>query len=1205
MSHVHRFACGLCCLLGAFATSVHAQDASLEGVRPAETLRLDVEDVVDLGRMFATDERHIDARRIRDLLAKRADPGWVTGRVFHSVRPKSGQSLLSDPEGFRDATPLPDIRISLTRLDATEAMFGPVRTTIAGVFVTQRVPPGRYQLCAEGDGWQTHCRRFELGGGRRHLEPFAMRPDALPDTGSIIGHVALSDGGFPVIDLPAASLLKAAKVTAFSTNGALLREAFVNALGDYVLPGLPAGARTRLVVSLENQATVRNVPPLSIPSRGVLRQDITFDNARPVVTDPIAELNGITVHAAPREATLRVSMDVSDPDGDAAEVRWLLEAGGGTLASTSGPSTTWTLPDAARSNRLLAVISDGKGGVRTRTLRVTSGSGELFTGVVSATDLPALPNAEVEINGRIATTNSAGYFSLEVKPADRYVLNIRSPGHALFGQVYARAMTGTRFELVRATVQRVDPRADIVVTDNRSAHDCRGAPSAGLRWEEVAQIRRQPIRLGAPVRDDRPPESDKGMLDFVDLPSSVSPQRKRRHDCGPGASVRIPANALVDAAGKPPTGAVDVAISTYDIEAEMEMPGDYTISDEGRTEWIGTMESYGAAFVEVRDGATEYNLAPGASAELVIPVAQAQLATGAPLDPEIPIFHYDEGVGTWHRTGDATLDGQRYVASVAHFSAINADVEKADPACIHVRTSDADAMPDRFVLEVTVPADPGSGAAARTFSAAIDAARDDDHVVYNLPVDRNIVLVPYDPVSEVPFGTFVVDSGAPHGDPVNPPDHTRCERTAELFIPDAPRMLPTGVEYLQGLTSFFAYDVTDDPASNPTYAQDLLDATADYYARVDPLVGRRDTFGQFKALWGFDGTEANARYANSADLGFGRDMHCTSADLDGDGDEEVACYVSNYGERRDDDQDNANWASSRDETRYVATVAMEWAPIEIAGSEANPTFDTAVGDVVKFFVYGPDPDDGVDGDGNGDPGDDHDEGILLDTANLDGYGARPVPQLCMVCHGGSVPNEATFDSDGNPLPAVLPVFDSAAAVDLGARFLPFDLDSYTLPNAGPVIGEQQAAFKELNQDYVAITDTSTAIDEVLDELYAPGGTSPTQNRGFVVGGWAGNAASAAMYEHVVGPNCRICHVAHDAPGLSFRTEAGLSPGFAAPIVCGERSMPHSVRTYERFWTSLGPHQPGQLVNYMVDGGAASGAANCTFPPNNGQTFELP
>src|SRR6185503_18345938 len=103
----------------------------------------------------------------------------------------------------------------------------------------------------------------------------------------------------------------------------------------------------------------------------------------------------------------------------------------------------------------------------------------------------------------------------------------------------------------------------------------------------------------------------------------------------------------------------------------------------------------------------------------------------------------------------------------------------------------------------------------------------------------------------------------------------------------------------------------------------------------------------------------------------------------------------------------------------------------------------AVGDrVVKFFVYKA----GLPSYGRS------------ISANLDGRGERPVPQLCMVCHGGQIPSQA----------GGVPAFGSAAQVKLGSRFIPFDYRLYTFPTnpANLTKADQEAEFKSLNEQIV-------------------------------------------------------------------------------------------------------------------------------------------
>ncbi|MFM7143103.1 MAG: hypothetical protein ACKO2K_14450, partial [Alphaproteobacteria bacterium] len=244
---------------------------------------------------------------------------------------------------------------------------------------------------------------------------------------------------------------------------------------------------------------------------------------------------------------------------------------------------------------------------------------------------------------------------------------------------------------------------------------------------------------------------------------------------------------------------------------------------------------------------------------------------------------------------------------------------------------------------------------------------------------------------------------------------------------------------------------------NPTY-DSAADACA-YYNLVDPQcidldcdgqpdpgtdpsgLCKRNTLGGWWTKNGFDPVTGlgpdvvSAWYLNSNDLGFGREMHCrvtawrTSivdrpagapivaeafaatlrADILGSSafsdwkfalpkfPATVACYVVNYTTDHcfnypTNDPQNANLAwqgqqsilsdPTTDPLNAYGTVAMEFAPVEGFGD---------LGPITKFFVY-----DGRIASGK-----------RLGAANLDGCGAKTAPEVCMSCHGGHWPGEAS------------------------------------------------------------------------------------------------------------------------------------------------------------------------------------------------------
>lgn len=647
-----------------------------------------------------------------------------------------------------------------------------------------------------------------------------------------------------------------------------------------------------------------------------------------------------------------------------------------------------------------------------------------------------------------------------------------------------------------------------------------------------------------------------------------------RRECGPGLRVFIPANSLVDSDGNPPPGDVDVTVGTYDILAPDGLPGDFTAEDTGGQ--VQVMESFGAGSVSVSDGSTTYNLRPGARATLTLPVDPIHFAFPRPIPPTIPNLIYDATPGIWVEVGEWTLVGNEYVTEVDHLSEFNSDLLKEDQACVRIYSAD---LPAQYRLEVTIPQ--GPDAAPKVISGNVDNSVE-WHVVYNLPTDTDIVLVAIRQTEDIPYGTFVVNTGGPQ----NPTDPNRpaypygaCDSDVTLYDPglsDPPSAGQSPLDtFLNGLYSFHATNLDEyTPASpddpSPTELQDAFDAaTNDYYAQIDPH-GLRETLTEFQDTNGFTGSadEIHAVYANSGDLGFGRDMHCRRDEVS-PGVFDVACYVSNYGTGYNSvggygTPDEADFEDAANQDGLVATVAMEYSRIEDPSDPTTPFTDTRV---VKFYVYNA-------------------AGQRVNNADLDGYGARPIPQLCMVCHGG----QAQFD--GSPSPTNPPVFDSFEDVNLESVFLPFDFNAFTIVDGLTVDGvlglfdkaEQQDEIRQLNQEIALPSDPGSAIEEVIDHMYPPVGALGTgdQDEDFVIPGWSTPAAHVEMYREVVAPACRACHVAQiNAAGPTFET-AAEAEGTAGSIrlrVCLQRTMPHARATYDRFWTSIGPHQPAQLISW--------------------------
>jgi hypothetical protein len=1110
---------------------------------------------------------------------------------------------------------LPNVKVTLLNA-ATRAVSGPVTTDLSGRF-TLRVPDrGRYQVCWEAAGFRAGCeeRIVSVDDDFVSLNSTVQIPLALDEgKAAVYGTVTLADGSSPRSFDPLANVNAFATVSLLDSGGGTLYETPVNNNHRYLLPSVALGRDLQVRVRLEgydSSQPLRLVNP-NAPTRMI---NVSILNAPPSI-EPLLALDSAKLrvsNAAPGQ-TVTLNARISDRDRDG--LRFLWQVSSGTLSSATEREPRWTLPSTPGHHLATLTVYDGRGGYAKSSLKLTiDPEGLVFSGTVSGTDAPRLEGAEVDVNGKRAVTDSRGFFRLHVPDKRRFVLTIRKPGYAFVSNIYYDGIVGGRWRLTKASVFNVDPAAPIDLTNTRSEGECPGPPSERLNWREHP-------RLGATqFQDGRggPAATNKTDHCPVSLPITREPIRT---ECPPGVRVQIPANGLVDKDGNAPAGPVSVQLSTVDLQSPEQMPGNYTVLMSNNR--VRSMQSYGATTVEVYSGGTKYNLRPGAEATITLPVDPSQVRSGGPIPRSIPFLTYDEARGVWLPDGTAKLetDGGRrvYVAKVTHFTAFNTDLIKTDQSCLAVQNIN---MPPTFDLEVTIPQEGSAAPVKRLFNFT---GGNTEQVILNLPKQTNIVLVPIrtdsaDPNQNgLPMGVFVVNTGAPQNmawptvavgfqnEPEPPyyhetngvsdgPCSTKVELTDGLlnFYPALP---PTGA-FLHGLGAFAAVNLSDtDPAfagdADQTLRQAVEQASQDYRNQIDPR-GLRPTLSCFKAANGLPlkpgescpqhaaagftppavQTEVSAVYANTVDLGFGREMHCAQNGSN------VACYVSNYdslqytGPGQGPDISKAQLAVQGFNGAVApdATVAMEFSPVEDDTPDGSPITASDPEQVVKFYVFN----------GAGNP---------VNKANLDGYGDRPVPQLCMVCHGGFIPNAAGLASTGPP-PVNTPVFTERAHVKLNAKFLPFDLRSfsYAAPDsdaANPFNKlNQQDEFRALNQMVKiapppdGVGPTAEVIEDLFDTWY-PGNVSQQEN--VPVPLWNINALHANEYDKVVASSCRTCHVANPANTLRFE-QPGLAaaPGFDRVLgqiqqrVCKEHVMPHARRTHDLFWTSINPSAPAQL-----------------------------
>jgi len=303
-----------------------------------------------------------------------------------------------------------------------------------------------------------------------------------------------------------------------------------------------------------------------------------------------------------------------------------------------------------------------------------------------------------------------------------------------------------------------------------------------------------------------------------------------------------------------------------------------------------------------------------------------------------------------------------------------------------------------------------------------------------------------------------------------------------------------------------------------------------------------------------DVNTAHAVYLNNYDLGFGRDMWTRYDETTGN----VYSYVINY----------PSLEAAVKGVGDFAVVVMEYS--------GYPNTDDPK--IVKFYAYVPD---------------DRTGGYMrASTMNFDGRGEKTMPNVCAACH---YQDPTSVGSK----------FTEVADADIGATFLPWDLDSFLYSNSSIQseidpsynsnnIGAennfdasrtaQEPELKKMNQHalntYTSDPARHDASIKLLHCMYGDSsmtgvvGELPANNfdRSCVQEGWQDQVP---LYQNVYTRYCRACHTQFpesvEDTQINFDTYADFVSDTKLPLlkdyVYQQGRMPLARLTMDRFWVN--------------------------------------
>ena len=222
-----------------------------------------------------------------------------------------------------------------------------------------------------------------------------------------------------------------------------------------------------------------------------------------------------------------------------------------------------------------------------------------------------------------------------------------------------------------------------------------------------------------------------------------------------GATVTLN-GSYIDANGAAYNGSVDVILHHLDPASEdmfNQMPGSLYAATKNNEEAV--LESFGMLAVELYGSNNEkLNLADNTTATITIPLDNSLLAE-APAT--IPLWYFDQAKGYWIEDGQATLQGDKYVGEVSHFTFWNTDINVPSVSlCINLVDENGNALANQEITlhnpDLTYPT--GYGFTNETGQTC-------GLIPSNMTLDLNVIsydICGSNPIFTTTIGPFSVDT---------------------------------------------------------------------------------------------------------------------------------------------------------------------------------------------------------------------------------------------------------------------------------------------------------------------------------------------------------------------------------------------------------------------------------------------------------------
>lgn len=1030
---------------------------------------------------------------------------------------------------------LPDIKLSL-KPSGSNTILAKTTSNLHGVFDLPEVPKGRYQLCWGGKGWKSDCQKKLItasGTGPYYVPPIHILPETRQGYRVLAGRVLLADNTPCRVFNWKQNIDFTAQVQSKKTPSQKVR---ANSQGYYVLPQVESG-----VDEIKTSCDDTNVDKIFKALENKSNSNIAIDkaNIEAVLTSPALTANTSINGAGDRV----VNIVLKNNRPSIIDLSFISEFGDVGRAPAGSKVITkanildedklalfWTLPTekATVEGNQVTWIAPKRLGLYRLSLFAGDGRGgwNSISKSFEVTEDPRLPFAgTVTIDGKAITKKSRVLVSVNGKK-----LKLNPKGY----------FSG-----------KIKP-----VKENRYV----------MNIEALGKL---------PISRIFHRESTGGQYNLISARTvTIDPKNPRPINIGVKSKeesfIKLSPNSLVlEGTDKLATGPVMVT-SRYLDPSRDTLPGDYdAIDPEGRNQ---SLISFGAAYLDFRDNqGRKLNLQKGKTAKLVMQPAPKSIGSLSLLPATLPIWTYNTQTGFWDlEKVSAKLVNGSYRAPIPHFSTVNLDLGTlGNSACVRIQLDFIRTPQNRILKVLTDNGIGGTQIKQVTLDQRLNA------VFRLLPLSTTTFSMTY--ADGTPFTNFQLREVASNGSISSVVNNTitlQAGDEQQSPVDLWPNQPFTDCQRLLIASGNVPGDKVQPPSNlSPDFFTEKSAETINqgrakaYYAFMDQNNERlnlegwlvKNGFQPIASGAGFTFPPAagvvELSYLNHGDLGSGRKMQCRKDN------DRVACIVGNYSANADAifnrDPASADTAHAAIMGTGFATVGMEYSVVD--GTNSNEK-------VVKFFTY-------RDNINNNRPR------ILAAALEEDANQNRNLPELCQVCHGGTIPN--TFPTDIAGVDA-LDITETNAIIDHFANSDPSSFREFDLNALRNLQGSQpERKTKQLNCDYVLASNPISGVGDLIRGWYGndcdtksnTGINQPT----FVPAAWQSTPEDINIYTDVVANVCRTCHIAQK--NLDFTDpSSGSNPWNTAnspPYPCNIGSgMPNAPIPFNSYWID-GMHEKMQ------------------------------